>query len=149
VTLYVGRLAPEKNLGLAIDAYRAMQRVNGAMTFVVVGDGPMRAALQQRHLDLIFSGLRTGDDLARHYASADVFLFPSETETFGNVTPEAIASGLVVVAYDYAAAHSHIKDGTTGVLAPLGDARAFVDAAVHVASAIKLAVSARSMIASR
>ena len=133
VVLYVGRVAPEKNLGLALEAYRAMQRFSDSAKFVIVGDGPLSAALQKEHADLIFRGVRTGEQLATHYASADVFLFPSETETFGNVTLEAMASGLVVVAYDYAAAKMHITHGETGVLAPYGDAKAFVDLAVNLA----------------
>jgi glycosyltransferase involved in cell wall biosynthesis len=133
VALYVGRIAAEKNLGVAIAAYRAMQRVNNAVKFVLVGDGPLRAALQRRHPDLIFCGVHTGEQLAEHYASADIFLFPSETETFGNVTLEAMASGLAVVAYDYAAAHAHIKNGETGVLARYADAQAFITAATKVA----------------
>jgi glycosyltransferase involved in cell wall biosynthesis len=105
------------------------------MKFIVVGDGPLRATLQKAHPDLIFCGIRTGEQLARHYASADVFLFPSETETFGNVTLEAMASGLVVVAYNYAAAHMHIQHGETGILVPYGEPQAFVDAAVQLARA--------------
>src|SRR5262249_32773646 len=77
------------------------------------------------HPDLIFAGVRVGDDLARHYASADLFLFPSETDTFGNVTLEAMASGLAVVAYDLAAAHQHITHGVDGLLAAPGNAGAF------------------------
>jgi len=76
-----------------------MQRCSDAVKFVIVGDGPLRATLQTQHPDLIFCGVHRGEQLARHYASADVFLFPSETETFGNVTLEAMASGLVGVAY--------------------------------------------------
>ena len=135
MALYVGRLAPEKNLNLAIESYRAMQRVNATVKFVLVGDGPLRAALQKKHPDLIFCGMRTGERLAEHYASADVFLFPSETETFGNVTLEALASGLAVVAYDYAAARLHIKNGVNGILVPYGEALAFVDAAAKLARA--------------
>ena len=135
VVLYVGRLAPEKNVELAIGAYRAMQQVSHATRFVVVGDGPLGAALADTHSDLVFRGFRTGDDLAAHYASADVFLFPSETETFGNVTLEAMASGLAVVAYDYAAAHVHVEPGVTGVLVPPGDARGFVAASTALARA--------------
>jgi glycosyltransferase involved in cell wall biosynthesis len=133
VALYVGRLAAEKNLGLAVESYRAMQRINGAAKFVLVGDGPQRSSLQKQHPDLIFCGEQTGESLARHYASADVFLFPSETETFGNVTLEAMASGLCVVAYDYAAAHLHLRRGESGLLAPLGDSWAFVAAAAQLA----------------
>ena len=90
------------------------------LRFVLVGDGPLGAALRRDHPDLVFAGFRTGDDLAAHYASADVFLFPSETETFGNVTLEAMASGLAVIAYDYAAARVHIENGTSGLAIPDG-----------------------------
>ena len=68
--------------------------------------------------------MQTGEQLARHYASADVFLFASETETFGNVTLEAMASGLAVIAYNYAGAKIHIANGETGVLVRFGDAKA-------------------------
>jgi glycosyltransferase involved in cell wall biosynthesis len=136
VLLYVGRVAGEKNLELAVEAYRAIkQRSTRAVKFVIVGDGPLRAALQSKHPGLVFCGVQTGKKLAEHYASADVFLFPSETETFGNVTLEAMASGLAVVAYDYAAAHMHIIDGESGVLVPCGDSSAFVDRAVTLAGA--------------
>jgi glycosyltransferase involved in cell wall biosynthesis len=135
VVLYVGRLAPEKNVELAVTAYRAMQRERAALRFVVVGDGPLRTALARAHPDLVFRGFRTSDDLAAHYASADVFLFPSETETFGNVTLEAMASGLAVVAYDDAAARVHVQHGVTGVLAEPGDPRGFVAAAAALARA--------------
>src|SRR5439155_728251 len=131
VALYVGRIAPEKNLELAVEAYRAMQRVGGARRFVLVGDGPQRAALQKRHPDLVFCGAIIGEQLAAHYASADVFLFPSETETFGNVVLEAMASGLALVAYDYAAARMHVTHGETGVLIPYGQAAAFVAGAAE------------------
>jgi glycosyltransferase involved in cell wall biosynthesis len=133
VVLYVGRVAPEKNIPLAIEAYRAMQGVAEAVRFVVVGDGPLRPALERAHPDVQFCGVRTGMELAAHYASADVFLFPSETETFGNVTVEAMASGLAVVAYDYAAARMHIRHGDTGVLAPCGAPPLFVERAAALA----------------
>jgi glycosyltransferase involved in cell wall biosynthesis len=130
--LYVGRIAAEKNVGLAIEAYRAMQWMGPVERLVVVGDGPLRAALERAHPDVLFCGTQTGLALAEHYASADVFLFPSETETFGNVVLEAMASGLVVVAYDYAAAHAHLRPSEAGMVVPYGDAPAFVEAAVAV-----------------
>lgn len=130
--IYVGRLAPDKNIGLAIKAYRAAQRVCGAVRFIIVGEGPLRDNLRREYPDLIFSGLQVGEELARHYASADLFLFPSETETFGNVTLEAMASGLAVIAYDYAAARIHITDGETGVLVPYADSRAFIESAARL-----------------
>lgn len=129
VALHVGRIAPEKNVELAVRAYRAMRETGGAVRFVMVGDGPSRGALQEALPDVVFAGAMTGELLAEHYASADVFLFPSATETFGNVTLEAMASGLVVVAYDYAAARAHIEPGHSGVLVPYRDADAFVEAA--------------------
>jgi glycosyltransferase involved in cell wall biosynthesis len=130
--LYVGRLAPEKNLPLAVEAYRAMQQVGKTLKFVIVGDGPLRVSLQQKHAEFIFCGILSGEQLAEHYASADVFLFPSETETFGNVTLEAMASGLAVVAYDYAAANMYVRHGHNGLLAPSGHAQAFIEAAVRL-----------------
>lgn len=132
--LYVGRIAPEKNLGLAIEAYRAIQRVSDSSKFVLVGDGPLRVTLQKEHPDLLFCGIRRDEQLARHYASADMFLFPSETETFGNVTLEAMSSGLGVVSYNYAAARMHIGHGKTGILVPYGEPHAFVAAAVTLAA---------------
>jgi glycosyltransferase involved in cell wall biosynthesis len=81
--------------------------------------------------DAVFTGWQRGEDLARCYASADVFLFPSMTETFGNVVLEALASGLAVVAYAHGAAGEHIGDGVNGLLADLGDADGFVAQAVR------------------
>lgn len=133
VVLYVGRLAAEKNLPLAVSAFRAIQAKCPQARFVLVGDGPMRAGLARENPDCVFSGMRTGEDLARHYASADLFLFPSVTETFGNVTLEAMASGVCVVAYDYAAAADVIRDGENGILVPFGDAEGFIRSAVQAA----------------
>jgi glycosyltransferase involved in cell wall biosynthesis len=115
--LYVGRLAPEKNLPIVIQAFAAIHAQRPDARLVLVGDGPERAALQANNPDAVFAGLRLGEDLAAHYASGDIFLFPSVTETFGNVTVEAMASGLAVLAYDYAAAAEYIEHGQSGLLA--------------------------------
>ncbi len=133
VVIYVGRVAPEKNLPLVFAAYAAMHRVNPDTRLVIVGDGPERAALQAKYPEVIFCGMRSGADLARHYASADIFLFPSMTETFGNVTTEAMASGLAVVAYQYAAAEALIRHGENGMVAPYDDAARFIAAATLLA----------------
>ena len=131
--VHVGRVAGEKNLGLAFDAYRTIKKTLPSARFIAVGDGPLRQTLEAGNRDIIFAGMQRGERLAMHYASGDLFLFPSETETFGNVVLEAMASGLCVVAYDYAAAKSHIVDGETGALVPFGDSAAFAAAAIRTA----------------
>jgi glycosyltransferase involved in cell wall biosynthesis len=138
VVLHVGRIAPEKNLALFVDAALEMRAIDPRVRVVLVGDGPQGPVLRERHPDFVFSGMRTGEDLAEHYASADVFLFPSTTETFGNVTLEAMASGLAVVAYDYAAAQQYLRHGVSGLLAPQGDAAEFVRMAAQLARNRKL-----------
>ena len=132
VALCVSRVAPEKNFPLVVEAYEAMRAANPRTRLVIVGDGPERARLQSRHRLPIYSGMRTGEDLAAHYASADIFLFPSITETYGNVTVEALASGLAVAAYDYAAAQVHIRSGTNGLTARFDDSAEFVRLAVEL-----------------
>jgi glycosyltransferase involved in cell wall biosynthesis len=134
VVTCVGRLAPEKNLTTLVAAFEAIRRAQPRARLVLVGDGPMRKELQARCPDAVFAGQRTGDDLATHYASADLFLFPSVTETFGNVTTEAMASGLAVVAFDYAAAQRLIRHGENGALVPFDDAAAFVATAARTAA---------------
>lgn len=134
--IHVGRLAPEKNLDLASRAFEAIRRREPTARLIFVGEGPARAALAAQHHDILFTGIRRGEDLARHYASADLFLFPSLTETFGNVTIEALASGVPVVAFDYGAAREYIHDIHAGRLAPRDDATAFIDAAVGMAATV-------------
>ncbi|TVP92152.1 MAG: glycosyltransferase family 1 protein [Thioalkalivibrio sp.] len=134
VLLMVSRIAPEKNLPLALQAFeQARERMPGAR-MVVVGDGPARASFAKAHPDVRFAGMQTGEPLADHYASADIFVFPSLSETFGNVTLEAMASGLAVVAFDYAAAREHIADGRNGRSVPGTDPGAFADVVAEVAA---------------
>lgn len=133
VLLCVSRLAPEKNLLLVSRAFRAALAAHPRARCVFVGDGPMRARLEREFPEAIFAGMRRDEDLARHYASADIFLFASLTETFGNVTLEAMASGLCVVAFDQAAAAEAIRGGEHGLLLAPGDDEAFIDAAVTLA----------------
>lgn len=123
---YVGRLAPEKNLGVVLAAYETVKALQPNVKLVFVGDGPMRAELAARAPDAHFAGSRSGDDLAAHYAGLDLFLFASLTETFGNVTTEAMASGCAVVAFDSAAAGELIRSGANGWLAGAGKEADFV-----------------------
>ncbi len=132
VTL-VARMAQEKNLDLAFTAFRAIQQQITDARFLLVGDGPERKRLQQTHPDCLFVGMQTGTDLAAHYASGDLFLCPSTSETFGNVVLEAMASGLPVVTFDYAAAHEHLRSGINGMSVALDDNPAFIDASITLA----------------
>jgi glycosyltransferase involved in cell wall biosynthesis len=133
VCLYVGRIAAEKNILTAVRAFRAVQEQTPSARLVLVGDGPMRKGLASGNPDFVFCGMRRGEDLARHYASGDLFLFPSQTETFGNVVTEAMASGLAVVAYQRAAAGEHIRDGENGALADTETQSSFIERAAAIA----------------
>ncbi len=132
IVIYVGRVAAEKNLDLAITTFRSMEAMNPKCRMVIVGDGPLRKRLQNDNPDIIFAGSQRGIDLATHYASADIFLFPSLTETFGNVVTEAMASGLAVVAFDYAAARQYIERGYNGIRVPVDNTAAFTAAALSL-----------------
>jgi UDP-2,3-diacylglucosamine pyrophosphatase LpxH len=135
VAIVVGRVAAEKNLELAMSAFERMREVEPGVQCVVIGDGPLRVPLEAKFPWVHFAGVRTGEDLAKHYASADVFLFPSETETFGNVLLEAMASGLATVSYDYAASAMHVCAGANGLKAAKGDSAEFIG---HALAALAL-----------
>ena len=134
VVLYVGRIAAEKNLDLAVRTFRAIQQRVPQARYVWVGDGPARAALEAAHPDFIFAGMQRGESLARHVASADLFPFPSLSETFGNVILEALAAGLPVVAYATGAALECVRDGVNGHAIAPGHADAFIAAAANLAA---------------
>lgn len=118
VVLHVGRLAPEKNPALVRKAFRAIQRERPDARLVWVGAGPLRSQMTADAPGEIFAGVQRGEALAAHYASADLFLFPSLSETFGNVVVEAMASGLPILAYDRSAAHAHLTDRISARLLP-------------------------------
>lgn len=121
----VGRLAPEKGLGLLTHVFSTLRKAQANVRLVLVGDGPMRAELMRMCPQALFVGERRGEDLAAHYASADMFVFASLSETFGNVVPEAMASGLPVVAFDHAAAAELIIDGVNGIKVHKADEAGF------------------------
>ena len=135
--LYVGRLAAEKNIALVLDSFTAAQATLPKARCLLVGDGPERSRLARRFPQFHFVGAKVGVELAEHYASADLFVFPSLTETFGNVVPEAMASGLTVVAFDAAAAHNYIRTGDNGITVYPYDDQAFVNAVVAAARDMK------------
>lgn len=129
VVLVVGRVSSEKNIGLAIRAFHRMKKIRPDTRCIVVGAGPVLYKLKSENPDVEFPGYLTGVDLATCYASADVLLFPSETETFGNVLTEGMASGLATLSYDYAASGWHCVHGTNGLKVPKGDEAAYLAAA--------------------
>ena len=144
VAIHVGRIAAEKNLALAVNAFRELQQHRPRARMVWVGDGPQRAALERDNPDFIFCGVQRGEALARHFASADMFLFPSLSETFGNVTLESMASGIATVAFDYGAAREHLVDGMHG--ARVADEQGFIEAVVRIGcnDALRSAMGARA-----
>ncbi len=135
VVLYAGRLAAEKNLDLALRTFAAIRARVPHARLVLMGDGPLRASVERSEPDAVVLGWRHCRALAEFYASGDILLFPSPTETFGNVTLDALASGLAIVAFDYAAAGELMEDGVSGCLVPYADEEAFVAAALALALA--------------
>lgn len=119
VILYVGRLAPEKNLQQLITSFKFLQKkYPQKIHLVITGDGPMDCALKQENLkDVTFTGYKKGEELAEIYASSDIFAFPSCTETFGNVVLEAMASGLAVLGMASGGVKEIINHGHNGLLA--------------------------------
>ena len=136
VLLYVGRLAPEKRLGILMKAFRRVREALGPrVALVLVGDGPWKDHLRQMAPEGVhFTGYRTGEALSRAYAAGDIFAFPSDTETFGNVVTEALASGLPVVAPRKGGVVDSVIPGETGILVPPGDPRSFGDALFRLAT---------------
>jgi glycosyltransferase involved in cell wall biosynthesis len=125
VLLYVGRLSKEKDLDVIAAAWRKLKQPGLALAFV--GDGPHRAELQRQLPGAIFTGVLAGHELATAFASADVFLFPSTTDTFGNVILEAMASGLPCVVSDQGGPKDLIAPGRTGWITRALDAGDFAE----------------------
>jgi glycosyltransferase involved in cell wall biosynthesis len=132
VLLSVGRLAAEKNLDLTIQTYQALVSTGRHVKMVFAGDGPMRAVTELKCPDAVFMGMCTHTQLSTLYASADLLLFPSLTETFGNVTLEALASGTPVLAFDCAAASDFITDHQNGWLIDSDEPRSYIQRAMSI-----------------
>ena len=134
VVIHVGRMAAEKNYPLLFRAYAAMKEANPACRFVLAGEGPLKRSLIKAHPDCVFAGFFSRDEIGRYYASADIYIHASLTETFGNVLTEAMASGLASAGFDYAAARVFIRDGESGLTAPWDEPDRLVAAAVRLAT---------------
>ena len=132
VLISVGRMAPEKNLDQVLKTYEALKFTGQSFKLVMVGDGPLKEQFQKRYPEIIFPGMLSQSNLAAYYASSDLFIFPSQTETFGNVTLEALASGIPVLAFDCAAARDWVQTGINGWLVAENNPEGFAAQAVTI-----------------
>lgn len=117
--LYVGRVSREKNLELLGDAFLSVAAIRPDLTLTIVGEGPYRAAMETRlanHTRVRFTGVLHGEDLVSVFASADLFVFPSLTDTFGNSVVEALASGVPCITSDQGGPREIIEDGSCGLV---------------------------------
>jgi glycosyltransferase involved in cell wall biosynthesis len=121
VLLFVGRLVWEKDMRTLIEVYDQLTGLRDDVSFVLVGDGPIRKDLEKLMPEAIFLGYKSGEELSTIYASSDLFVFPSTTETFGNVVLEAMASGTVPVCSDEGGASSSIKNNYNGIICKAKD----------------------------
>jgi glycosyltransferase involved in cell wall biosynthesis len=126
--LYVGRISREKDLDVLANAYRRLREEGLSVQLFVVGHGPYSQALSETLPDAVFTGYLTGLELATAYASADVFAFPSTTDTFGNVIIEAQASGVPVVVSDSGGPKELVDDKTNGLVTKSHDVEDFTRA---------------------
>ena len=117
VVTFVSRLVWEKELDTYRHAVQQLSSTNKKVKALVVGDGPAKAELKEKMPEAHYTGFLTGEELATAYASSDIFLFPSHTETFGNVTLEAMSSGLPCLVADATGSKSLVEDGVNGRLA--------------------------------
>lgn len=134
VVLHVGRMAPEKNYPLLFRVYDAMRRAEPRLQCVLAGEGPLRKKLEQDHPECRFEGFLSRHELGRYYASADIYIHASQKETYGNVLVEAMASGMAVAGFDYAAARLLVRDGLSGLTVPCEEPGALVRAGLKLAS---------------
>jgi glycosyltransferase involved in cell wall biosynthesis len=147
--LYVGRVSPEKNLDALMTSFQGFLDGGRQAQLVVVGDGPSLKDLARRHRrpEILFTGFLHGEDLARAYAGADVFVFPSTTDTFGNVVLEAQAAGLPAIVSDRGGPQEIVLPGRSGLVAGAEDPAAFGAAMVRLFDdpALLAAMSARAV----
>jgi len=130
VLLYVGRVSREKGLEMLVEAFRELVDTGSAIALAIIGDGPYREEMETAlsAYPALFTGYLAGEQLQRGYASADLFVFPSATDTFGNVVLEAQASGLPVIVSDEGGPRELMVDGETGVVFRAGSRSELVTA---------------------
>ena len=128
--LYVGRISKEKNLPLLVEVFKTLVSGHADLHLVVVGDGPWRSEMEQalKGMPCTFTGYLKGNDLPTVYASSDLFVFPSNTDTFGNVVLEAQASGIPVIVSTQGGPHENVEPGQTGLVVTENSVQAWVEA---------------------
>ncbi|WP_028391941.1 glycosyltransferase family 4 protein [Bacillus cihuensis] len=131
---YVGRLAPEKDVKTLLAIAKSIPaNINEQIQWLIIGDGPMREELEaEAPENMMFTGYLRGEKLAEVYSASDVFVFPSPTETFGNVVLEALASGTPVIAANAGGVKHIIQEGVTGHLCQPGDVQQFTDSLMQL-----------------
>jgi glycosyltransferase involved in cell wall biosynthesis len=134
VVLHVGRMAAEKNYDLVFRTFDAMRAANPRCRFVLAGEGPLKERLMREHPECIFTGFFSREEIGRYYASADIYIHASLSETFGNVLTEAMASSLAVAGFNYAAAFKFIRDGENGLSVPCDQPEALIQVGVRLAT---------------
>jgi glycosyltransferase involved in cell wall biosynthesis len=126
--LYVGRISREKDLDVLATAFRRLREEGLPVNLLMVGHGPYSKALAEALPEAIFTGYLKGEELAKAYASADIFVFPSTTDTFGNVIIEAQACGLPVIVSDLGGPNELVSHGLDGLITKAHDVEEFVSA---------------------
>ncbi|TYR82070.1 glycosyltransferase family 1 protein [Priestia megaterium] len=134
ILTYVGRLAPEKNVSFLLKIARSLpDHLRHQVHWLIVGDGPLKESLQQESLDhMTFTGFLEGKALAQMYAASDLFIFPSETETFGNVVLESLSSGTPVIAAKAGGVKHIVRHGQTGYLCEPNSIHEFTQSIIHL-----------------
>ncbi len=151
--LYVGRISKEKDLDVLVQAFRKLRDEKVPVQLSLVGHGPYSEALSEQLPDACFTGYLTGEALARAYASSDIFVFPSTTDTFGIVIIEAQAAGLPVIVSDEGGPKELVSDGVNGLVTKSRDAVDFAQAVRRLAEdeplRRKMSAAARRSVADR
>jgi glycosyltransferase involved in cell wall biosynthesis/predicted metal-dependent phosphoesterase TrpH len=148
--LYAGRVSPEKNLGTLVDAFDDLTRGGCPAELVIVGDGPLLPELRARcagRADVVFTGFLRGEALASAYASADAFVFPSTSDTFGNVVLEAQACGLPAIVSNQGGPQEIVREHRSGLIVDMATARPLRDAmaTLYADADLRRAISERAL----
>lgn len=151
--LFVSRLIKEKDMPAIVKIYKKLRKANRKITMIITGDGPKKKWLEKRMKHALFTGRKVGSELAQIYASCDVFLFPSSSETFGNVIIEAMASGLPVVSANAGGPVELVKNKKNGFLVKSGKSKEFTKRILQILEDEKMharmSMGARELIESR